>query len=169
MKTLAVLRHAKSSWGDPSRADFDRPLNSRGRKSAKRVGREVKDRKFDYALASPARRVRETLEYFAEGYGKELPITFEPRIYESSTAILLQLVNQIADDAKSVLLVGHNPTLENFVSAISRDDRTGLRAKADGKFPTCALAVIKLDVDRWSDVGPACGEIVELILPRELD
>lgn len=169
MKTLAVLRHAKSSWDDPSLADFDRPLNARGRKSAKRVGREIKGRKFDTVLASPARRVRETLEYFAEGYGKELPITFEQRIYESSAAILLQLVNQIADDAKSVLLVGHNPALENFVPAISHDDRKGLRAKADGKFPTCALAVIELDVDRWSDVGTACGEIVELILPRELD
>ena len=169
MKTLAVLRHAKSSWDDSSLADFDRPLNGRGRKAATRVGREVKRRKFDYVLASPARRVRETLERFAEGYDKDLPITFEQRIYESSTTTLFELVNQIPDDAKSALLVGHNPTLENFVPAISRDDRKGLRNKAGGKFPTSALAIIELDVDRWSDVGPASGEIVDLILPRELD
>ncbi len=172
MKRLTVLRHAKSSPGEPDSDDFDRPLNDRGWKAARRVGRELKRRgmQFDFGLASPAARVRETLDGVAEGYGDfPFPIRFEPRIYEASAGTLLDLVRQLAEDSKAVLLVGHNPGLERLMVELSRDDKHGYRDRIARKYPTAALAVVELPVKRWSDITPGSGTIVELIEPRDLD
>ncbi len=170
MKRLTILRHAKSSWDEPSRADFDRPLNSRGWKTARLIGREMKKRKmhFDLCIASPAARVRETLDGVAEGYGEfEFEVRFEPRIYEASAATLLELVRSLPDKARDVLLVGHNPGLERLVVEITRDGQFHKRVAE--KFPTAAVAVIDLHNERWAEVDAASGELAELILPKEVD
>ena len=171
MKRLAILRHAKSSWDDSSLDDFARPLNERGVKAARRMGREMRKRKlsFDYVIASPAVRVRETLDGVVEG-GADIPAPrFDERIYLASVGTLLEIVRKVADDVKAPLLVGHNPGLEHLLSTLARDDDHGLRDKVLGKFPTGALAVVQLDANSWRDIGEKSGEIVELILPRELD
>ena len=171
MKRLAILRHAKSSWDDSSLDDFSRPLNERGIKAARRMGREMKKRKlrFDHVLASPAVRVRETLENVAKGFGSDLSTHFDERIYLASLSALLELVRELPEDASAPLLVGHNPGLEQLVSTLAADDARGLRNKAVGKYPTGALAVIELTTRSWRGVQEGSGEIVELILPRELD
>ena len=171
MKQLAILRHAKSSWDDSSLDDFSRPLNERGIKAARRMGREMKKRKlrFDDVIASPAVRVRETLEHVAEGYGKSFSITFEDRIYLASLRTLLEIVRELPDAAETPLLVGHNPGLEHLISNLTADDDSGYRNKVLGKYPTGALAIIELPAKNWADVQTGKGEIVELILPRELD
>ena len=172
MKRLTVLRHAKSSWAEPNRDDFDRPLNERGWKAARRMGRELKHRMigFDLCLASPAARVRETLDGLSETYGDfEFPIRFEPQIYLADTATLLELMRGVADGVERLLLVGHNPGLERLVAMLARDDGKGLRDEVKHKFPTAALAVIELASGKWSEVGPASGKVVELIFPKELD
>ena len=172
MKTLTILRHAKSSWDQPDTDDFDRPLNERGWKAARRIGKELKHRKahFDLGLASPAARVRETLDGVSETYGEfEFPVRFEPRIYLADTATLLQLIREVADEIGALLLVGHNPGLERLVSMLTHDDEKGLRACVERKFPTGALAVIDLPVSRWADVASGGGKLVELLLPKELD
>ncbi len=100
MKRLTILRHAKSSWDDASLADFNRPLNDRGWKAARRVGRELKRREIhlDLCVASTAARVRETLDGLVEGYGKpDFEIRFEPRIYEASLATLLEIVRGLPE------------------------------------------------------------------------
>jgi len=171
VKRLAVLRHAKSSWDVPGLDDFDRPLNDRGWKSARRMGRELKARglRFDYVLASSAVRVRETLEGLSEEYDLGAPIHFEQAIYLAATQTLVSLVRDLPEEVKAPLLVGHNPGLERLVVELTHDDDGGLRDRIVGKYPTGALAVVEFPAAKWSDITPGSCEIVELILPRELD
>lgn len=172
MKRLTILRHAKSSWDEPNADDFDRPLNGRGWKAARRMGQELKQRKirFDLCLASPAARVRETLDGLAQTYGElPFPIRFERHIYLADGATLLGLVRGVSDEVEKLLLVGHNPGLERLVATLAADDDKGLRHRAALKFPTAALAAIDLAAGSWADIETAGGKLVELILPRELD
>ena len=171
MTILTIMRHAKSDWDDPQLADFERPLNERGRKAAKRIGREFRKRRIrvDRIIASPAVRVRETLRELAEGFGETRDVRFEQRIYEASTAALFELVRAIPNAVHAPLLVGHNPGLHDLVLTLTADDDQGLRRQVTPKFPTAAVAVIQLPAVRWGEVAPASGRIVELILPRELD
>ena len=171
MRRLTVLRHAKSSWDAPGLDDFDRPLNDRGWKSARRMGRELKARglRFDYVLASSAVRVRETLEGLGEEYDLGAPIHFEQAIHLAATQTLLSLVRDLPEDVQAPLLVGHNPGLERLLVELTHDDDEGLRDRIASKYPTGALAVVEFPAAKWIDVRPGSGEIVELILPRELD
>lgn len=171
MKRLAVLRHAKSSWDEPDLDDFNRPLNDRGWKAARRMGRELKDRgvRFDFVLASTAARVRETIDGVQEKYEFAGPIRFEHRIYMASEECLLSLVRGLPEKAHTPLIVGHNPGLERLLVELTHDDGDGLRHRVAGKYPTGALAFVELPAHRWADVAPGSGEIVELILPKELD
>lgn len=172
MKRVTLLRHAKSSWDRPNTDDLDRPLNARGWNAARRMGHELKHCKmrFDLCLASPAARVRETLDGLAEGYGSfEFAVRFEPRIYLADTATLFDLIRALPDEIETPLLVGHNPGLERLVAELTKDDPKGLRLRVEHKYPTAALAVIELPADRWADVEQGSGELVELILPKELD
>jgi phosphohistidine phosphatase len=170
MTILTVLRHAKSSQDEPGLADFDRPLNERGRKAAKAVGRELARRKirFDLVLASPALRVRQTLDRLADGYGARVKTRFDERIYDASTETLFDLVRSIPAQIHAPLLVGHNPGLQRLLLDLA-DEQDGLRARIEGKFPTAAVAVVTLPAERWDEVTKGSGEVRELILPRELD
>jgi phosphohistidine phosphatase len=168
---LTTLRHAKSSWDHPGLDDFERPLNDRGRKAARKLGRELKRRKvrFDHVIASPAARVRETIEELARGYGKLPYVRFDSQIYDASAEALLHVVRHIPETAHAPLLVGHNPGLQQLVLALAREDGNGFRSDVAEKYPTAGFAVIELAVPRWDEVETHSGTIVELILPRELD
>lgn len=170
MKRLTVMRHAKSSWKDRELDDFDRPLNNRGRKAARRMGREMADRgmHFDLVLASPAARIRETIDCVQEHFKFDSPIRFEERIYLARVAELVELVQALPDDVNSALLVGHNTSAERLVTKLAKDDEAGLRARVEQKFPTAALAAIDLPVQSWSEVDPGEGRIAELIYPADL-
>jgi phosphohistidine phosphatase len=170
MMRLTLLRHAKSSWDEPNLDDHNRPLNDRGWKAARRMGRELKNRgmHFDFVLASTAARVRETIDGLAEKYDFNAPVRFESRVYMADAETLLALVRKLPADVESPLIVGHNPGLERLAVEISHDDRQGLRHRVSEKFPTAALAAIELPASSWAEVQPGSGEIVELILPREL-
>ena len=171
MKRLAVLRHAKSSWDEAGLDDFNRPLNERGWKAARRMGRELKHRamRFDLVLASPAARVRETIDGLQEKFDFDAPIRFEQQVYAASEGTLLELVRRFPDTVSAPLCVGHNPGLERLILGLARDDDKGLRERIAGKYPTAALAVIELPAKRWKDVEPGSGKLVELIFPKELD
>ena len=122
MRRLALLRHAKSSWDNPGLDDFSRPLNERGWKSARRMGREMRDRgmRFDLVLASTAVRVRETLDGVQEDYAFGARIQFEEDIYLAATEILVSMVQQLPDAVQAPLLVGHNPGLERLIALRDR-------------------------------------------------
>jgi phosphohistidine phosphatase len=168
VKRLTILRHAKSSWDDPV-ADFDRSLNARGREAAVLVGKELKRRgaKFDCVLASPARRVRETLDRVAEGYGEPLDVHFHERIYLASEDHLLQLVHRITDDVESAMIIGHNPGLHRLTLLLARDEGS-LRDQIADKYPTGAAATVVFEAGRWREVEPGSGQLSALILPRDL-
>ena len=170
MMRLSVLRHAKSSWDDPHLDDFNRPLNERGWKAARRMGRELKHRgvRFDYVLASSAARVRETIDGVEEKFDFGTEIHFDPRVYGASEAMLLSLVRSLPATVHAPLLVGHNPGLEQLLIELTHDDDAGLRDEIRDKYPTGALAVVELPAQLWGDVAPGTGQIVELILPKEL-
>lgn len=171
MITLGILRHAKSSWGDAAARDFDRPLNDRGCVAADRMGRELSQRgiRFDHVLASPARRVRETLERFADGYGALPPLSFDDGLYAASSGQLLAAIRALPRDVRAPLIVGHNPGLHALVMALAGDEEPELRARIALKYPTAAFAAIDFPVERWSEVAAGTGRLRELILPRELD
>jgi phosphohistidine phosphatase len=171
MKRLALLRHAKSDWGDADVDDHNRPLNERGWKAARCIGKELKHRnlRFDLVLASTAARVRETIDGLQEKFDFDCEVRFEPDLYLASEDTLLSAIRALPDSVDAPLLVGHNPGLERLVVELSHDDSHGLRHRVAHKFPTGALALIELPVDRWSEVAPGSGEIAELILPKDLD
>jgi phosphohistidine phosphatase len=169
MKTLILLRHAKSTWDDPVARDFDRPLNKRGRKAARTIGREMRAQglRFDKVLASPAVRVIETLADVSEGYGEPIEADYDRRIYLAPAEALLELVQVTEGGAGSLLIVGHNPGLENLVLLLARDG--ALRSEVLIKYPTATLAEISLPVDQWSDVREGIGTLARFIRPRDLD
>jgi phosphohistidine phosphatase len=171
MKRLTILRHAKSSWDDAQLDDFNRPLNDRGWKAARRLGKEMKHRgmRFDFVLASTAARVRETLDGVREKFEITAEIRFEPLMYGASEEALLSLVRTLPETAHRPLLVGHNPGLERLLIGLTHGDSDGLRRTVAHKYPTGALAVVELPANRWTKVEAGSGEIVELIVPKDLD
>jgi phosphohistidine phosphatase len=168
MKTLTLLRHAKSGWDDPIARDFDRPLNPRGRRAARAVAREMKrlELEFDLVLASPARRVVETIEEVEPVFGP-LPTRFERDIYLAPPVVLLDLVRHLDEAAARVMLVGHNPGLESLALALAGPG--ALRDDLEEKYPTATLAEIALPVGRWAEVREGIGTINRFIRPRDLD
>lgn len=171
MKILTLLRHAKSTWDDPVARDFDRPLNTRGRKAARTVGREMRAQglEFDAVIASPAVRVIETLRDVGEGYGRPLEPRHEQILYLASPSTLLDQVHHVDDRVERLLVVGHNPGLEQLAILLSGSDETGLKGELELKYPTATVAEIRFDVDRWADVAAGGGTLVRFIRPRDLD
>ena len=170
MRSLTLLRHAKSSWDDESLDDFHRPLNERGRRSAKAMGKYLaaKQATFDQILASPAQRVVETLNGLKAGGWEAAPVQFDPAIYHASTRDLLQLVRAAPATVQRLMLIGHNPVLGMLALQLSSEDNEGLRAQVAENYPTGALAEIELGIGNWSDAEPGCGRLVEFTVPRSL-
>ncbi len=172
MKLLSLYRHAKSDWHDARARDFDRPLNERGRKGAELMGKHIQGSRFHCAriIASPAVRCAETIELGFQAIGQSSPVNWDRRIYLASSATLMDLLMEQDDALPSLLMVGHNPGLEDLIFDLVPD--TGdcpLRDIVEQKFPTAAYAVLELEVERWRDVAPGCGKLVHLTRPRDLD
>ncbi|HQV03975.1 MULTISPECIES: histidine phosphatase family protein [unclassified Novosphingobium] len=172
MKILGLFRHAKSDWQDPRARDFDRPLNARGRKGAAVMGRHVRDHgvRWDRMISSPAIRCAETIEIACEAAGRPVAVNWDRRIYLASSATLADLLRETEGDPKSVMMVGHNPGLEDLIFDLVPDDGSSpLRDVVEVKFPTASFAVLELDIDKWSDLKDNCGRLVHLTRPRDLD
>lgn len=171
MKTLTLLRHAKSTWNDPVARDFDRPLNKRGRRAARTVGQAMRAEAlaFDGVIASPAARVIETLADVACGYGGPIAPAYDKRIYLASTATLLDVVHEADEAVGRLLIVGHNPGLEQLALLLTEGGDGALRAQLAVKFPTGTLAEIQLRVERWAEVEQGVGTLARFIRPRDLD
>lgn len=166
-KRLAILRHAKSDWDGHHHKDFERPLNKRGREAAATIRDAIAERHltFDAILASPSVRTRQTLY----GLGLEDRARWDQHIYLASRETLLGVIRAVSDDEESVLIVGHNPGLQQLVLFLAAAEQEKLRRRVSEKFPTAALALLDLDVESWADVTLGCGRISELLVPRELD
>jgi phosphohistidine phosphatase len=167
MKVLTLLRHAKSGWDDPVLRDFDRPLNPRGRRAARTVARETRrlGLGFDRVLASPARRVIETLEEV----GQSVPLApnYDERLYLASPETLLELVRGTDDGVDRLLVVGHNPGLEELALRLSGPGE--LRDEVAVKYPTATLAELQFGVTSWRQVRGGGATLTRFIRPRDLD
>ena len=163
VKTLLVLRHAKSSWGDSSLDDHERPLNARGERDAPQMGRLVRKKRLpvELIISSDALRARLTAQAMADATGYRGQLLLDPRLYHASAAeILAVLRSTVEDNVASVMIVGHNPGLEDLVARLT--------GEAEG-LPTAALAQIALPIDRWSDLDTSTsGTLVGLWRPKEL-
>jgi phosphohistidine phosphatase len=161
MKTLYLLRHAKSSWKDPDLQDFDRPLNGRGREAAPLVGRFIRKRKLrlDLVLSSPAARARQTAALVKDSAGLAAKLLYDERIYEADAALLLEVVIQTAESVDTLMLVGHNPGMEELLTLLTGEEH---------RMATAALACVALDVEKWAKVKARAGRLEWLVRPKEL-
>lgn len=168
MKILGLLRHAKSDWDDIGKRDFDRGLNARGRKGARLIGQHIAGHgvEWDLLLASPAERVRRTLDAAMPSEDA----TFDERLYLASADTIMDVVREHAGGERAVLVAGHNPGLQEVLYALvppAEEDK--LFDEATTKYPTATFAVFELDIDDWSDLAPDCGRLVHFTRPRDLD
>ena len=165
---LWLLRHAKSSWDEPDLADRERPLAPRGERDADRMAAYIaaSDIRPALILCSSGLRARQTLGRVFPALGDAFEVRVEPAIYVFDPAPLLSRLRTVLDDVPSVMLVGHNPALQELALTIA-DGGDGIGDVA-AKFPTCALAEIDLRVGSWRDVAPATGTLTRLAVPRDL-
>ena len=171
-KTLYLLRHAKSGWDDPVARDFDRPLNKRGEKAARTIGQWMAANgvTFEQVIASPAVRVIDTLDGVWAGYGRKMEPTWDRRVYLASSATLLDVLREVSDDHDSVMMVGHNPGMEDVVFDLVPDDGSSpLREEVEVKYPTAALAQLEIDIGSWGDIGKPVAHLKRFVRPRDLD
>jgi phosphohistidine phosphatase len=174
MLNLILLRHAKSSWSDRKRDDFDRPLSSRGREAAPAIGRALAKRGYlpERVLCSPARRTRETLKLVLDAMRINPPVAYDDRLYafDDGTAYLNFIVQQ--QNAASLMLIGHNPSTQALALRLAvSGDVSGLE-RMRRKFPTAAVAVIAFSFDDWSRLsneGDRNGQLQLFLTPKMLD
>jgi phosphohistidine phosphatase len=168
LKQLLILRHAKSSWDDSARADFDRPLAPRGLKTAPLIGREIALRGWlpDLALVSPALRTRDTWRLVAAELPGPTPAQFAEELYEAAPAAILARVRQAR--ATCLLVIGHNPGLQHFALRLAGpgSDESVFK-KIETKFPTAALARFTLDED-WANLDFGGARLTHCVQPKDL-
>jgi phosphohistidine phosphatase len=169
MLRLMLLRHAKSSW-DTGGQDHDRPLNIRGKAAAPLMGRHMADHALipDRVICSTARRTRDTFAALLPFFSNDLEVRFLRAVYEAEDGYL-PLVIGYGGDARSLLVVGHNPAIQSTALEIIGSGNPALTSALGEKFPTAGLAVIDIDSPAWKDVRPHSGRIVAFFRPRELE
>jgi phosphohistidine phosphatase len=167
VKRLHVLRHAKSSWKDPALADHDRPLAGRGRRAGTAICGYIGSNGIDpdLILCSTAARARETLARIEPALGRQ-EVKVERALYGASADALIARLQRLGGRCESVLIIGHNPGLQDLVLALARpgSEREALAAK----FPTAALATLELQIDSWRELRPGAGELSAFVRPRDL-
>jgi phosphohistidine phosphatase len=167
---LTLMRHAKSAWDDPGLDDHDRPLNKRGRRDAPRMAKWIADQgaRPDLIIASTSRRTRETTAVVRDVLGGEGPVRFSKAVYLATPDALLAVVHKVPARVGHLMLVGHNPGMEQFALTLAGDGDPALRDDLATKFPTAAVAMLRFEVDSWSQVGPSLGTLAAFMVPKRL-
>lgn len=161
MKTLFIVRHAKSSWDDPSQSDFDRPLNDRGKKDAPKMAKRLveKKHKIDVFISSPARRARKTAANFIEEFdGKEKDIVLNESLYEASVDAFFKTVETISNKYDSAAIFSHNPGITEFVNMLTDEMVPNM--------PTCAVFGVRAPISSWKDFKSAKKELILFDYPK---
>ncbi|MEM1140248.1 MAG: histidine phosphatase family protein [Pseudomonadota bacterium] len=172
MKRLFLLRHGKSAWGSIGLPDIERPLKKRGMQASIAMGHYFKAQGYsvDEVLCSPARRTTETFSLFSEPAGITLTPRYDRRLYETGAGQLLERLQEVEEPKSAVLLVGHNPGMEDLASRLpSPGTNDPATREMAFKYPTGALTVIDFACATWPDVGWGSGTLVEFRTPRSLD
>jgi phosphohistidine phosphatase len=173
-RTLLLFRHAKSAW--PDVADHDRPLAGRGQRDAPAMGRWLREAGCapDLVLCSTALRARETWRLAQEALGADPPVRFESRLYGASAAGLLDLARQAPAAVRTLLLIGHNPAIQDLALLLATPGPGGIAAgepgaveRARAKFPTAAIAALHL-AQPWPELAPGTARLSRFVIPRGL-
>jgi phosphohistidine phosphatase len=163
MKTILILRHAKSSWKHPELSDHDRPLNKRGLREAPQMGKVMKKEGLlpDMVLSSTARRARDTAQIVAEMCSYAGEIRLIPDLYRADVEDILGFLQNLDDSISIVMVVGHNPDLEMLLSTLTGEEEA---------LPPAALVQVELPIQSWKALDPEkMGKLVNLWKPSELD
>jgi phosphohistidine phosphatase len=171
MKTIYLLRHAKSTAKDTPLADIDRPLSERGEADAKAMAGYLAEAGIAPALVlcSSAKRTRDTLKGVLPGLGRKPVPILEDGLYHADAVGLLRRLSEVDDAIPSVMLVGHNPAIEDLARKLADGGDKEARARMMEKFPTGALAVLETDAAGWRDVKKTGARLTAFIRPRDLD
>jgi phosphohistidine phosphatase len=164
MKTLHLIRHAKSSWSDSSLHDSERPLNARGRNACKLMAHPIVDAgcSFENVSCSMARRAQLTIEGLAAALpDRDIAWDVDDDLYTFGWQGLLRWIRQRNDNLNTVVLVGHNPAITDFSNVIGDGDISNV--------PTCGYVQLQLNADEWRQVGPSSGRIVTFLTPKMLE
>ena len=169
VKTLHLLRHAKSSWDDPTLADHDRPLAPRGERAARRMAANIKRHRIrvDLVLCSSAVRTRQTLDLVAPALGKKVDIRIEDDLYTGDAEKLIARLRRIEGGVNVALVVGHNPALQDLAVDLAADGEVDALKAIHQKFPTGALATLTTGT-RWEELDRGVGYLESMVVPREL-
>jgi phosphohistidine phosphatase len=162
MKTIYLVRHAKSSWKFPSLDDFERPLNKRGRKNVPFMGKILKKLKVtpDLVISSPANRAAMTARIIAAAINYPLEnIVYSEAIYEFSEDALIRVINQIDDSVNSSMVVGHNPAINGLANYIGDQPISNI--------PTCGVYCVDLDISSWAKIYEHCGKLKFFEFPKK--
>ncbi len=168
MKLVHLLRHAKSSWADPDQPDRERPLAPRGRRAAHRVAAHLRRQGVhaDLVLCSPAVRAVQTLEPVSAALGDDVEVLVEDKLYGATALELLARLRRLPEVVTSVMVVGHNPGLQDAAVLLAGEGE--LRERVRAHFPTGALATLALRRGAWADLQPAGARLVSYVAPRGL-
>jgi phosphohistidine phosphatase len=153
MKQLLLIRHAKSSWDNPSLSDSERPLNERGKKDAPEMAKRLSDKKIriDALVSSPAKRAKQTSKHFAKEFDlKKKNIVLEPTLYEAGEENFYKVVENLKNKWDCVVIVSHNPGITSFADSLTE-------TKSDD-MPTCSVFAVKIDTDKWNNFKTARKE-----------
>jgi phosphohistidine phosphatase len=170
VKTLYLLRHAKSSWEDAAVPDHDRPLAPRGARAAQKIAAHIAASGIHpvLVLCSSAQRTRETFDALAGSLGVDAEVQIEDGLYGAGATQLLGRLRKVPSATTSVMMIGHNPGLHDLAMALAGDgDEQALR-QLRTKFPTAALATLDLEEVGWDELGPSQAYLESVVLPRHL-
>ena len=162
MKYLTLIRHAKSDWGRNDLADFDRPLNPRGKKTAPLMGRRLAERGTipELLISSPAKRARKTARLIARELGiPKHTIVYQPEIYAAGEETLVEIIGSLPEHCNYAALIGHNPGISELAA--------WLCPNPPGWMPTCAILTLELDSGSWKEVSRGCGHILHYDYPKK--
>ena len=174
MKRLLLLRHAKTEPGGAGIDDHERALMARGREDAPKLGRYIRQCGYDpdLILSSTSRRTVETVELVTDTLSGVARVDYMDALYLAEPEVILQVIRLAPDKMKGVMVVGHNPGLEQIATLLAREpvkrkerDRFDM---LEEKFPTAALAVLDFEVERWRDIEPGEGALKDFVRPRDV-
>jgi phosphohistidine phosphatase len=166
-KRLYLLRHAKSSWENPALADHDRPLAARGRRSSRVMAEHLRSQRIApmLVLCSSSARTRETLERIRASLGERIHVRIEDAIYGATAGDLLDLLHRVAPATESVMVIGHNPSLQELALTLAASGPELERLSE--KFPTAALVTLTFAGD-WEELAGGAAKLTAFVTPREL-
>jgi len=165
MKTLVMIRHAKSSWSNPLQSDFDRPLNERGKEEAPAMGKKLKELKVvpDLIISSGAKRTRQTAKKIAEATGYDPDnIKWEEKLYHCTPSVFEEVIFEIRDKVKTVFIVAHNPGITDFVNQLSPEFSID-------NMHTCGIVGAHIETDEWNKFSVARHKVFLFEYPGKND